>query len=136
MTIQLTVSTTEQEVFDFVVNHLAKQGRMSFNDVTGRCAYRDPDGNKCAAGCLIPDDKYSKLLEGFNWRKVSEILRTPSYLTPLIQALQQAHDSAPTQDRSNKFMMGYSTSIDAALRRVAREYKLDATSVDNFKDMK
>lgn len=52
-----------QEVFDKVLNHLLKQGRKSV-DSDGRCLYRAPNGDKCAIGCLIPDELYTPELEG------------------------------------------------------------------------
>lgn len=52
---------TKQETFDFVVQHLYRQGRPA--DDGYYCAYRTKDGLKCAAGCLIPDDMYSRRLE-------------------------------------------------------------------------
>lgn len=47
---------TEQEVFDYVVRFLRRQGRQAMFD--GCCVYRAEDGAKCAAGCLIPDSEY------------------------------------------------------------------------------
>jgi len=52
-----------QEVFDKIYLHLIEQGRKSVNS-DGRCQYRSPDGDKCAIGCLIPDELYTPELEG------------------------------------------------------------------------
>ena len=52
-----------QEVFDKIYLHLIEQGRKSVNS-DGRCQYRYPDGDKCAIGCLIPDELYTPELEG------------------------------------------------------------------------
>jgi hypothetical protein len=42
-----------QELFDFVARTLIKQGGPSLID--GRCAYRSPEGRRCAAGILVPE---------------------------------------------------------------------------------
>ena len=47
-----------QELYDFVVAAIVKQGRPSVGD-NDRCLYRGPDGLKCAAGHVIPDGIYS-----------------------------------------------------------------------------
>ena len=69
---------TNQQIFDRVLTHLRAQGEAAavayFSDpdnsnVSYDCRYRltKDDGRKlmCAAGCLIPDDKYDPKLEGF-----------------------------------------------------------------------
>ena len=55
---------TNQEILDKVANHLLTQNEKAYNDSTHSCAYLDSEGRKCAVGCLIPDDQYSKELEG------------------------------------------------------------------------
>ena len=55
---------TRQEIFDIVARHLLTQGERSTAPKLG-CAYRDGSGRKCAIGALIPDDLYSRDLEGF-----------------------------------------------------------------------
>ena len=54
---------TLQETFDIVASHLLRQGRRSV-DSEGRCLYRGPNGLKCGAGCLIPDELYDPDIEG------------------------------------------------------------------------
>lgn len=55
----------KQEYFNRMVAGLAGQGfERAFNEKVGSCAYRAPDGKKCAIGQLIPDDKYGADLEG------------------------------------------------------------------------
>lgn len=75
-------------------NNGKKSLRSLSEDDIHRCAYRAPDGNKCAAGCFIPDDMYSTKLEG---RCVGQL---PDYITdqfPLseyaMQRLQSVHDT-------------------------------------------
>lgn len=52
----------KQKVFDRVVTHLRTQNAQSLGNYG--CAYRGEDGAKCAAGCLIREEDYSKNLEG------------------------------------------------------------------------
>ena len=51
-----------QEVYFKVRNHLLTQGRRA--KIYDQCRYRAPNGDKCAIGCLIPDDKYDPSMEG------------------------------------------------------------------------
>lgn len=64
-----------QEVFNEVFEKLSTQGRKSKAHVEGYfsdlhlvlgCAYRSPNGDKCAIGHLIPDSLYSEEIEGTN----------------------------------------------------------------------
>lgn len=55
---------TLQEMFDKVAAHLLKQNRKAISADGRSCMYRAPNGDQCAAGCLIPDDKYSPEMEG------------------------------------------------------------------------
>ncbi len=54
---------TTQEAFETMVRHLRKQGKKSRNAM-GACLYRGPNGLRCAVGCLIPDDQYTRSIEG------------------------------------------------------------------------
>jgi len=54
---------TSQEVFDYVIDHLRKQGRRAYDRELGKCLYLADDGAKCAVGCLIPGDVYSPHME-------------------------------------------------------------------------
>ena len=54
--------TNDQQVFDYVLEKLREQGCQS--KYMGKCLYRGPDGLKCAAGHLIPDDEYDEKMEG------------------------------------------------------------------------
>lgn len=87
-----------QEIFDTVTRHLAKQGRRAvvkteYGDL--RCVYRAPDGSKCAAGALLPDDSYDPEMEGAASRMLPGRFNVPGWFvtnTDLIQRLQDAHD--------------------------------------------
>lgn len=54
----------KQQLFDKVATHLLTQMKQSKDGQS--CVYRSPNGNKCAVGCLITDEYYSRRLEGFN----------------------------------------------------------------------
>lgn len=95
---------TRQETFDIVVNHLRKQGRKAI-DENGHCRYRTDDGCKCAAGCLIPDDKYSPDLEGNNiwYTPIYNILFKLGHDLSLVGRLQQIHDKYDINDWEDGF---------------------------------
>lgn len=48
---------TRQEAFNIAKKHLLCQKVRATGDF-GVCAFRTPEGLKCAIGALIPDDKY------------------------------------------------------------------------------
>jgi hypothetical protein len=65
--------TDLQEIFDIVAEHLMKQGMPAVRDDVpdwrkpsgaSPCAYRSPDGLRCAVGVFIPDELYTPDLEG------------------------------------------------------------------------
>lgn len=99
---------TNQEIYDHVVRHLLTQNEKSLSGNT--CMYRDEEGNKCAVGCLIPDDVYKLygvLIEGLvmfdiinedeNGRPLIKVLKMSKVnlltSTDLLCALQDVHDS-------------------------------------------
>lgn len=61
--IQITETTGHQEVFDYIVAFLLKQGARSVGG-DGACRYRGDDGTMCAIGCLLPDETYDPWMEG------------------------------------------------------------------------
>ena len=52
------------EIFNYVIDHLKKQGCQSFFEERIMCAYRGDEGTMCAVGCLMTDDEYHPSLEG------------------------------------------------------------------------
>ena len=99
-----------QELYDFIVEAIVKQGRPSVGD-NDRCLYRGPDGLKCAAGHVIPDSMYSPVaMENAGVYQLESQGELPKSLIPhvnLIGYLQDAHDAASSNaDFLNTFLAG------------------------------
>src|SRR5258708_3125935 len=58
------MTMTKPEIFAKVRRHLLSQNAKAFLPDSVTCAYRTPDGKKCAVGCLIPDKMYYPEMEG------------------------------------------------------------------------
>ena len=86
---------TKQETFDFVATKLIEQGVPSMQP--GSCLYRGPNGTKCAAGHLIPDEFYLESDFEYNTADqglVRRVLADLGYDVPFVRDLQRAHDQA------------------------------------------
>lgn len=94
---------TNQEIFDTVVKHLRSQGCKSIDPETGNCLYRGPNGKKCAAGCLIPDDKYEESMEGRHVYNLKVFKDMRIQMTMLVAALQIIHDHNDIQEWEERF---------------------------------
>lgn len=57
----IKIPDTLQELFNIVSLHLLNQGQKSAHETL--CMYRGPNGMKCAAGVLIPDNEYNPSME-------------------------------------------------------------------------
>jgi len=69
---------------------------------SGQCLYRGPDGKKCAAGLLIPDELYNPKMEG----AVASTTLTPDLLPEHmtmydIDRIQAIHDNSSVSDEWN-----------------------------------
>lgn len=101
----ITVPKKLQEVFDIVSNHLLtqmKRSSVSFQTPDRHnhenCMYLNPDGLKCAAGALIPNDQYSPDFEGQAWESLADngfVERI--HLIPIAE-LQNIHDWIKPED--------------------------------------
>lgn len=98
---------TPQEVFNTVAEHLFQQGKQAgeykeeeIRDgeyaPSFKCLYRGPEGTKCAAGFLIPDELYSPTMEN---RSIHDVLESYPKLfellgrnKALLSELQSIHD--------------------------------------------
>jgi len=90
---------TKQQTFNTVVKALFKQNCRSASsppdDANSRCFYRGPNESKCAAGHLIPDEKYQSKMEGISINKyniVGKVLQEQGHDLHLCFALQSVHD--------------------------------------------
>jgi hypothetical protein len=99
-----------QEIFDTVVNHLRKQGRRALGS-DNTCLYRAPNGDRCAAGCLVRDEEYQPWMEVRSIVSILEDTKSPSSLKnrllehkSLIASLQNIHDAYPVELWENDFV--------------------------------
>lgn len=110
-----------QEIFDYVVTHLAEQGARAYNEETGACRYRAADGKMCAVGCLLTDDLYEQTLEG------EGIIMLPLYdqlsipTRRLLTSLQNTHDDPTTAQ-----------IFERRLRITAEQYQLSTVALDSL----
>lgn len=118
---------TKQETFDIVARHLLTQRKRSTKnpDATGYCRYRGANGLKCAAGVLIPDDRYVEDMEGepADYHIVARVLSELGHDLDLCMSLQMLHD--------NSDIVGW----PSALRDVAAEHGLSphvVTEMESF----
>lgn len=118
-----------QEVFDFAVGKIIKQGHPAV--VGGHCRYRTPKGNVCAFGALIPKSIYRKrfedgtaaaiLVEGVDKSKYSaELAGSLEAHHKLITELQKAHDYVATFMEGEDFVTNFRHRAEA----VAKSYGL------------
>lgn len=106
---------TNQEAFDLIVDALRKQGRKSGyvrdpeecapgeNDF--RCMYRAPDGCKCAAGHILPDNDYNSNMEGHTFLYIYENFELSFTLgnADIVSDLQGIHDFRSVDDWEKGF---------------------------------
>ena len=90
-----------QDIFDMAVTSVIAQGRPSVTlDDAGtpdRCAYRGPDGARCAVGWLITDEEYKPEMEGCDVSQLNRQGLLPSRLADhvdMLMEVQSAHDDA------------------------------------------
>lgn len=85
---------TNQQIFDAVVEHAAKQYKKAvYSTHNGdTCRYRDTNGNKCFVGALIDDEDYTEAMENHRVQHESfDELRTDEQQW-LLGDLQRSHD--------------------------------------------
>ena len=130
---------TRQDLFDTVVRHLrAQKQRAVAKQGRSMCAYRTPDGLKCAIGCLIPDELYDPLFEGKSafWLLTDDGPKaravrdncgasTDQTVVALLASLQDVHDR-----RENWDTHGLTAGALACLRKIACTHYLNDAVVD------
>lgn len=126
-----------QEVFDAVAIHITEQGGKSLmNDYM--CAYRAPDGKRCAIGCLIPDHLYDRGIEGLGINGIYDKRHETGHRSAimaffegvdlrLLHSLQVVHDNTFGDDAQD-----FVKSFHKLMRRVAEQYDLDASIIDKL----
>ena len=112
---------TDQEVFDKVVTHLLSMKEMSAVD--GSCAYRGQGGAQCAVGCLIPDEVYTRKMEGHTVDTLLDLFETAPIKwfrdhLRLLTNLQGVHDGYRSWNLPDG---GLNTIGRNKLRGIARE---------------
>lgn len=63
MTNDITLTKIKIDLGNKMLKHLEGMTERSYEDTM--CRYRGPNGNMCAVGCLIPDEDYKTLIEGY-----------------------------------------------------------------------
>jgi hypothetical protein len=91
---------TAQEIFDHVAKSLLRQNEKSIISENGgiTCMYRSPDGLKCAAGHIIPDEAYESSMECHTVEKLEFFQHNYKEHMPLLRALQVTHDNYDPED--------------------------------------
>lgn len=113
---------TLQEAFDIASVGLLTQKYPSQNS-SGECLYRGPRGRKCAVGFLIPDELYTRSLEGkgleFVREQIPELCKLPY---DFLDCLQHIHDTM------------YPHGWREHLQNFAHDYKLSTAKMDAIKE--
>jgi hypothetical protein len=101
---------------DKVEQHLIQQKARAVNGDGSACMYRSAGGLMCAAGCLIPDEKYSPALE----RRAIKLLIAAGFegIFPSdisveeLKLWQDYHDGVLRLNQNDDFFWGYQRWID------------------------
>lgn len=121
---------SDQQIFDHVVEHMAKQGGPSVS-ARGLCQYRGPSGRSCAVGCLLTDEEANALGNEKSLAEVYSILplrlRGGCSLAreQLLARLQHTHDDFSGMDGED-----YLREWLFAMRRLARDFGLSTAKLD------
>lgn len=120
---EINENTTHQEVFDFVLNAIYKQGVKSTND-NGSCMYRATDNIACGIGHLLHDDE-AMMYEGRTVGAIrKQIPRLLNISDAFLQRLQDCHDYSIYD---SYFISGYLSKMQI----LANDYFLKYSPPDN-----
>jgi hypothetical protein len=118
--------TDRSDIFNYVVDHLRKQGDKSLRPDGGICAYRGRNENMCAVGCLIADDEYDPSWEGRGIDLLVEENQLPPGLKARIESnldmlanLQYFHDDY-LEYRDGKFTV----EAEARINKFAAKWEI------------
>lgn len=91
-----SVSYDNQNTFNIVAAHLLKQKKQSIKEDGIICLYRGPNGLKCAAGALIPDELYNPKMEMSECTVpvVADVLTQCGHDPSFVSGLQWLHDQS------------------------------------------
>ncbi len=129
--------STAQQVYDFVVDHLRRQGGPAV-DSSGTCLYRAARNCKCAVGCLLTDAEYRPEIEGTDIETLSEgsdpVL--PSFFLKhkeLLLDLQNVHDDQANHlyDLSTGHKVFNADKLEAAFQQCAAVFNLTYKETPN-----
>jgi hypothetical protein len=97
----------KQEIFEYVVTFLNKQGEISEKDDC--CAYRGSNNTKCAIGCILDDKYYDPLMEGLCLYDLIRKFKLPKFIKDnyeFLFELQDIHDySGNWKVKNNKLQL-------------------------------
>ena len=121
-----------QEIFDKTAKHLIKQKVASVSMPDAMCAYRDPNGNKCAVGKWIKKKHYNEFMEGstIDCEEVQEALTKSRVnaknekVLDLLTKLQEAHDESYQESICAVSPSKYLPTLKKALIKVGESFKL------------
>ena len=101
-----TSATKFQSSRDKIEQHLIKQHAQALGGPNGKsCYYRGQNATMCAAGCVIPDEKYSPDLEGETVLQIYE--RFPGVL-PTDIAIEEMREWQRYHDTSARVGISFS----------------------------
>lgn len=80
------------------IRKVIAQGKRSY--IKGYCLYRGPEGTKCAIGHLIPDELYTRDIEGKNiYAALTDLkIQLPAKIRRELGRLQWCHDVCKLPD--------------------------------------
>jgi hypothetical protein len=122
----LSQNPTKQEIFDFGLVEILKQGKASIRTEPRGCLYKNEDGNNCIVGKMLPKDFI-----------VSHLHLNGASITSLIQKgiLPEELDWMSKDDMPG-FLMNLQSCHDAAALDPKEDWRIYEGSefVERFKD--
>jgi hypothetical protein len=119
-----------QEAFDTAARQIIKQGGQCIGGESDACQYRGPNGTKCAAGAVMPDEFYRPEMEG---KPIDDLVDECGFVLPdwmqedvmmlLLSRLQVTHDISLAENNWHLWQL--------KMQEIARDFKLDASAVAN-----
>lgn len=119
-----------QKTYDVTKAHLLQQGLRALRPAG--CAYRAPDGTRCAVGVHIPDALYHPEMEGHSVRTLCDPCGQVHWDSTAVRRLLGVSESYDTALQDYRFLTALQQVHDktipeywgAGLEKVALEYGL------------